>query len=135
MDYQVISIAAHPSLPLAYAASTQCCYTGSVLVIDTNNFTIQTAIPYPGIVWDVQPSPDGSWVYASGPFGTGLAKIDVNTNTIVNTLPNYGKFGLDISPDGSRIYATEMWDGVVHVIDTIYQRGTYHHNRDRSYNR
>ncbi len=119
MDYQVISIAAHPSLPLAYAASTQCCYTGSVLVIDTNNFTIQTAIPYPGIVWDVQPSPDGSWVYASEYFGTGLAKIDVNTNTIVNTLPNYGKFGLDISPDGSRIYATEMWDGVVHVIDTI----------------
>ena len=36
---------------------------------------------------------------------------------VVDTLPGYGKFGLDISPDGSTIYASEAWDSVVHVID------------------
>jgi DNA-binding beta-propeller fold protein YncE len=111
--YEVVSIAAHPYLPLAYAA----CANGGVCVIDTNTFTVQIIIPYSGLVIDVQPSPDGQWVYASEYYGYGLAKVDVSTNTIVDTLPGYGKFGLSISPDGSRIYASEAWDGVVHVID------------------
>lgn len=116
-NYGIISIAAHPYLPLAYAAGNQCCYSGGVLVINTNSFSVQTIIPYGEQVWDVQLSPDGQWVYASDNFGNGLAKIDVDTNTIVGTLPGYGRNGLDISPDGSTIYASEGWDGVITVID------------------
>jgi DNA-binding beta-propeller fold protein YncE len=116
-DYEIVSMSAHPFLPLAYAAGTQYGSSGAVVVIDTNFFTVQTTIPYGGFVWDVQTSPDGRWVYASEYYGTGLAKIDVSTNTIVDTLPGYGKFGLSISPDGSTIYATELWDSVVQVID------------------
>src|SRR4030065_2619900 len=53
--YDVISIAAHPYLPLAYAA----CWSGGVCVIDTNTFTVQTIIPHRGLGWDGQSSPAG----------------------------------------------------------------------------
>ena len=117
--YGINSITAHPFLPLAYAAGTQLPFSseGAILVIDTNTFTVQTIIPYGGNVWDVQPSPDGHWVYASDSYSISLAKIDVNTNTIVDTLPGYGYNGLDISPDGSTIYASQ--GGIVIVIDAV----------------
>jgi N-acetylneuraminic acid mutarotase len=36
----------------------------------------------------------------------------------VDTLPGYGKEGMDISPDGTEIYAAEGTEGVVDVIET-----------------
>ena len=111
-DYAVNSITAHPYLPLAYAGAHQCCWSGYILVIDTNTFAINTIISYGGNVSrvsDVQTSPDGQWLYASEYYGQGLAKVDVSTNTIVDTLPGYGRYGLDISPDGSVIYTSEGW--------------------------
>lgn len=105
-EYIVNSIAAHPSLPLAYVALGRFDTSpGGILVIDTDSFEVVTMIPHGAEVFDVQPSPDGQWVFASDTYSAGLAKIEVSSNTILDTLPEYGHYGLEISPDGSRLYA------------------------------
>ena len=119
--YMISSIAAHPFLPLAYATSYQCCYSGSVMVIDTNTFTVQTMIPFGTITWGVQPSRDGQWVYASDYYGQqGLAKINPQTNEVVDTISGMGElFGLQVSRDGSRLFVAGGWSGNIYVLDAI----------------
>lgn len=117
-NYRINAVTAHPLLPLAYAGGTQGGMAGAVLVIDSVNFTIQTIIPHGWSVTDVLPSSDGQWLYASEYFGYGVAKIDVDTNTIVDTLPGYYYFGLDISPNGSILYISKGWNNTVSVADT-----------------
>jgi uncharacterized repeat protein (TIGR01451 family) len=118
LGYRIESFSAHPFLPLIYAAGTQDGLPGGgIVVINTDSFSIQTIIQYGESIRDVQISPDGHWLYANERYGIGLAKIDLNTNTIVDTLPGYGKYGLEISPDGSRIYASEGPDGIIDIID------------------
>jgi YVTN family beta-propeller protein len=117
----IVSITAHPYQPLAYAAAYQCCYSGSVLVIDTNNFTIQTSIPNGGYMWGVQPSPDGQWVYASDYYyQTGVIKINSQTNGIVGNVAGLGElFGIQITPDGTKLFVAGGWQGTVFVLDAI----------------
>ena len=119
--YDVISIAAHPFLPLAYAASYQCCYSGAIMVIDTSTFTIQTTIPFGAIAWGIQPSRDGQWVYASDYYSEqGVIKIDTQTNEIAGSITGLGDlFGLQISPDGTRLYAAGGWSNKVVVLDAV----------------
>lgn len=124
-NYKIMSITAHPYLPLAYAAGTQGYSVGGVLVIDTDIFSLQTIIPYGGIfgggLWDVQVSPDGQWVFASGDWlyeQGGIIKIEVSTNTIVDALSGYEIVDLNISPDNSRIYAHQNYEQEILVIDS-----------------
>lgn len=120
LGYRIESFSAHPYLPLIYAAGTQDGPPGGgVVVINTQSLSIQTIIQYGDSIRDVQISPDGHWLYANERYGNGLAKIDTDTNTVVETLPGYGKFGLEISPDGLRIYASEGPDGVIDIIDAV----------------
>jgi YVTN family beta-propeller protein len=117
-DYSLLSIAAHPYLPVAYASGFHCCYTGGILVIDTSTFSIQTIIPYGDIIFDVQPSPDGQWLYASEYEGNGIVKIDLSTNTVVDNLPGMYWAGLDISPDGTTLYVSDVADSEIVVVAT-----------------
>ncbi len=119
----VISIAAHPFLPQAYAAGgegyeTGQVLTGHVLVINTDTFTIDTMIPFGELIWDVQPSPDGQWVYASEAYDEGIAKIEVEHSEIVDFLPFNSIYGLDISPDGSVLYGSDSWNSQIAVFNT-----------------
>lgn len=107
------SVAAHPYLDKAYAASSD----GTLAVIDTTSFTVQTTIPVFSNPWDVVISPDGRWVFVSDRYGAGLAMIDALDNTVHATLTGLGALtGLAVTPDGSTLYAATRWDNVL-VID------------------
>lgn len=57
---------------------------------------------------DARISPDGKFLYTSGSNMTQIVKIDVASDTVVQTaaVPQFGE-GLDLSPDGATLYAFE----------------------------
>ena len=117
LNHRIESLAAHPFLPLAYAAGISDEGQGSILIINTNTFSIQNEILAENVVVDVQPSNDGQWLYASV-LGTGVVKIDLSNNVIVDTFSQYYVYGLDILPDGSTLYVAEGIYSAVTMIDT-----------------
>ncbi len=120
-NYSITSLTAHPYLPLAYAGAHQCCFLGYVLVIDTETFTIQTVLPYGGVMWGVQTSLDGSWVFATDYYyQAGVIKIDTQTNEIIDSTGGLGElFGVEISPDGSTLFVAGGWNGTIYMLDAI----------------
>ena len=109
------SIAAHPYLDRAYAT----CANGTILVIDTTSYSIVETIPVSGEPWDVAVSPDGRWVFTGNRWGAGLDVIAVGGNAVYTTVTGLGGLtGLEVAPDGSKIYASGLWGGV-HVIDGV----------------
>ena len=81
------------------------------------------AIPVQGVPWDVAVSPDGRWVFTGDRWGAGLDVIPVGANRVYTTVTGLGRVtGLEVAPDGSRIYASALSDGV-HVI----HGGTFEH--------
>jgi uncharacterized repeat protein (TIGR01451 family) len=107
------SVAAHPYLDVAYAT----CGNHTILVVDTTAFSIATAIPTSGEPWDVAVSPDGRWVFTGDVQDSGLDVIVAVSNTIYTTVTGLGGLtGLEVAPDGSKVYASNQWDGI-HVID------------------
>jgi uncharacterized repeat protein (TIGR01451 family) len=113
------NLVAHPYLPIIYLAGSECCYTGFIQVIDMISFTVKTTIPLGVIMWGVQTSPDGQWLYASDYFGqSGIYKIDTRTNTVVGNISGLGElFSVQVTPDGSRLFVTGGWSGSIKVID------------------
>jgi YVTN family beta-propeller protein len=93
-------------------------YDGSVLVVDTRDYTTQTL--WGGCASDVVVSPDGRRLYAAhnqdddGGADGVVCVIDIAGATIVATVPVSDVAALAISPDGSRLYAVS------------YDRGTYY---------
>jgi YVTN family beta-propeller protein len=107
------SIATHPYLNMAYVTSGD----GTLLVVDTDSFVILDSIYLFGNPWDVAVSPDGLWVFVSDRNGAGLAIINALDNTLYSMVTGVGVLtGLEVAPDGSKIYAASLWDGV-RVID------------------
>lgn len=109
------SIAAHPYLDVAYVTSSD----GTILVIDTINFTVLTSIDIPGYALDVAVSPDGRWVFAGDQYGAGLAVIDASTNAVHTVLTGLGSLAsIEVAPDGSRVYVGTISNSM-HVIDGV----------------
>src|SRR5262249_17447034 len=84
-------------------------YDGSVLVVDTRDFTAQTL--WGGCASGVVVSPDGRRLYVAHDQGTDggangvVSVIDIACATTVATVPVNAVAALAISPDGSRLYA------------------------------
>lgn len=121
------SIAVHPFLNRAYVTVSN----GTLLVLDTTTMTAVTSIPVGGDPWDVANSVDGRWVYVSNRSGSGLAVVDAFSNTVHTVVSNLGTLtGLDVSPDGTMIYAAALGYGVkvidsasLQLITSIYTAG------------
>ena len=116
-------LASHPYLPYIYLAGQNLLNsTGQVQVIDSNSFTVIDTIFLLAYVWDVQPSPDGQWLYAAAReqygYHTVLYKIDTQTNQVVDSISNLGELTrIQVTPDGSRLFAAASTD-YIQVIDT-----------------
>jgi YVTN family beta-propeller protein len=84
-------------------------YDGSVLVVDTGDYSAQA--PLTGCACAVVVSPDGHYLYAAhdrdtdGGANSVVSAIDVACATTVATVPVNDVAALAISPDGSRLYA------------------------------
>jgi DNA-binding beta-propeller fold protein YncE len=84
-------------------------YDGSVLVVDTLEYTAQTH--WGGCASDVVVSSDGRHLYAAhnqdtdGGANGVVSAIDIACATTVATVPVNDVAALAISPDGSRVYA------------------------------
>jgi YVTN family beta-propeller protein len=105
-------------------------YDGSVLVVDTGDYTAQA--PLGGCACAVVVSPDGRYLYAAhnqasdGRANSMISVIDIACATTVATVPVDDVAALAISPDGSRLYAIscdrrthyQYPEGWLHIIDT-----------------
>jgi YVTN family beta-propeller protein len=108
------SLAAHSFLDLIYVTSG----AGEILILDSVTNTITGSIDVVNEPWDVVVSPDGQWLYTGDRWGQGLSVVDLNSNSVITTLNLLGALtGLDIAPDGSKLYAARLYDGV-YIIDT-----------------
>lgn len=125
--YATRSIAAHPFLNLAYVTSGD----GTILVLDTQAFAIVDTIPVTGEPWDVAVSPDGQWAYTGDRRSPVISVIDVQTHAVHTTAGALNVVtGLDVSPDGSTLYAAGLSNGVqaidttsLQVVGTVYTSG------------
>lgn len=63
-------------------------------------------------------SPDGRYVYVGG-GNDGVAVIDTDTNSVVGSVSGVGDSrGLTVSPDGSRLYGTQINFDRVAIVNT-----------------
>jgi YVTN family beta-propeller protein len=110
---------------------------GTVSVINTADNTVAATITGLYYASAVAVSPDGKTVYVtnraqmsfddmcgSDPFcggpppGGTISVIDTITNTITHTITvGYEPSGVTVSPDGSSVYVTNLYDGTVSVIN------------------
>ena len=93
----------------------------SVVDLTTNSFITEVTSPDLDNPAGVVVLPNGSKVYATNVFsGAHVVVLDTATNTIVASLPDAGSRGIDVHPNGTRVYAADNqgfpWG--VAVIDT-----------------
>jgi YVTN family beta-propeller protein len=63
-------------------------------------------------------TPDGKYLYATGPLGSAVSVIDTSTNTVVTSVLEGSPSTVGITPDGKRAYVGVFADVGVSVIDT-----------------
>lgn len=95
----------------------------TVSVIDTATHTVTATIAVGRHPWAVAVSPDSTRIYIANSFyesiGTGTGQgtvsvIDAATNAVVATIAvGSVPMAVAVSPDGTRVYVTNFWDGVV----------------------
>jgi uncharacterized repeat protein (TIGR01451 family) len=114
-----MSLATHPFLPQIYIGGSNCCSQGFIQVLDTTTFSIVSTIRLGTLIHDVQPSPDGQWLYASAFYGGGIYKIDAQTNVIVDEITGSEWFAdIKLAPDGLTLFVVDDFNEAVVVIDT-----------------
>jgi YVTN family beta-propeller protein len=107
---------------------------GIVHVIDTRTNTLLTSFPIvtgdselAAYALGIAVAPDGKRAYAAASLAdwqnlvfaeSYVAVIDTATNTVVDTIEvGNGPLGVAVSPNGSRVYVANNWDGTISVID------------------
>lgn len=115
-----VSVAVSPDGTRVYASTHA---TGSVTVVDATTNTVLTEIFDASIdgPQNLVVTPDGAKVYVTNVFGgANVTVIDSATNTVIAAIPAAATRGIDVHPDGSKVYAADS-DGFpegVAVIDT-----------------
>ena len=104
-SFYTTSLATHPYLPYIYIGGFEG-YNGFIQVLDTRTFTIDKTIGLGFIpARDVQCSPDGQWVYATG--GVMIFKINAQTNEIVDQLTRpHDVYTLSVAPDSNKFFTS-----------------------------
>ncbi|WP_123026414.1 Ig-like domain-containing protein [Mycolicibacterium stellerae] len=118
LDSNRYDIAVTPNGQFAYAPDFAAPFeTGDINVINLGTGAVTKIDAAPDqFIEDVVISPDGRYVYMTG---ESLIVLDTTTNTIVarNTDIGDGR-GLTISPDGTRLYVTQINFDRITVVDT-----------------
>ena len=108
----VNGLAFQPSGAILYATNT----SGSVFEITIASGGVRQVTPG-GVLQDVAISLDGVEIYIANQTGE-LDVRDAASGARITTIPGAANaFGLEISPDGARLYATVPDSGAVRIID------------------
>jgi len=101
---------------------------GTVSVIDTSSDAVISTISGIGGAAGLAVTPDGSAVYVANfqasdglsfPLSGAVSVINTATNTVSATIPvGAGPFGVDVTPNGSRVYVASQYSNTVSVINT-----------------
>ena len=99
-------------------------HSGSLLVIDTADRSVEQRISIPGSAGAVAITPDGGRAYVASFVGGQVAVVDLVAARVATSLPvrvGLGGEGVVVAPDGSRVYVAgsgpDYTSGRVHVID------------------
>ena len=115
------TLTTHPYLPYVYIGGYLNYGPDYIQLLNTNTFEIDKTIMLETEIYDIQPSPDGMWIYVVGEWNNigQLYKLDVNTNTVVDSLSGWNRLiDIKIIPDGSKLFVRETGN-FFHVIDGI----------------
>ncbi len=103
------------------------CKLGNLIVFDVASRAVVTNIEVPRGTEDIAMSPDGRRFYAAENTKQDLLEIDVETNTILRSIPLKGAvmsnpktsrlIRLRFSPDGKYLVSTNYVSGVMHIHD------------------
>lgn len=92
-----------------------------MLVIRTSDNRVVDSIPMTLQAAQIVFSPDGAYAYVAGfgddPTAGGVVFIRTSDRTIQATVPVSSPYGIALSPDGSRIYATDPRERQIAVIN------------------
>ena len=111
------SITIHPSKSIAYISESDIS-AGYFEVLDTSNFTIIRSIYFDSGLTDAVVSPDGRWVYISLEHqgeGPAISVIDTSTYELINPIESIYFRGLEITEDGSKLYAAGFYSNAVFI--------------------
>jgi YVTN family beta-propeller protein len=113
-----LGLAVSPDGSKVYVA---CVNSNAVLVIDAATNAVIASIPDIMTPNNLAVAPDGSALYVTGPDGIVLV-INTATNTVSATIPILGifpsPFGVGVTPDGRKVFVTNINSNNVSVIDT-----------------
>jgi YVTN family beta-propeller protein len=122
-----LTVALHPKRKLAYVTNQ---LDGTVSVINTRRRRVVATVPVGNYAFGVTVHPDGTRVYVNHfdqqdyPSCTSsclgfISVIDARTNAVTNKVQvGRNLYQVAVHPDGSRLYAANNTDGVIHVLNT-----------------
>lgn len=108
-------LARHPTQPLLYAAMPD---ASAVAEIDMTTNTLLRTITVGGRPQGLQLSPDGSLLYFADETRGGVRVWDLNGGVEVGAVNASRGFGLDMTPDGTRLFLSSP-EGRVYEIDRV----------------
>ena len=116
---KAVAIARRLAISLTLAAIA-CCTIGLTAASAAPTVDSTTHITVGSSPWGMAVTPDGSRAYVANNGGNSVSVINLNTNTVVNTI-SFGSgapYAVAITPDGSEVWVTEPISGQIGVIDT-----------------